>query len=530
LTQTKFEDFIARLEDATSASTVNAFLQALFECSEHEFNFNHAAIWYLIQTRHATTCITTNFDNAIERASGNTLSRYIGDGLPEFSPAEPTLMKPHGDVISGEYVATNALLFSGSRQRKFDRLSELLRNKTVLVIGYSGTGDVDIAPSLRKAAEENGTRFVWTVEPGKDPATAPAYAAVAQFDLFQNSSADNWLLGLAVRYGAGSFRQRVGPSWRKRLRHWFDGLAVGQIRDFVAMFFAGRVGWPLNHLLQVREWSFGSVAVSDLTRGRALIEIPDYRSAMTRFENAAALGSDLVKINTWKGFCLWRMGREDGALELLGPIALAPSPTEASRTQTAACRRHYLEVVRDRLRRVSSSGIRRQLADKYEIDAVRTLFLREAASVNYDEALLTEIVLTDLDRLMGRPRLECLVEVRETYRMARDLLSRNAAGSAARALTLLSVKEGFRALRDTGVFGRDYYNLQEVRKGLVFLMAAVLPVSWEWLVLDLFDGRHAARAHLAWMGWWTRWRLRKWREAYFNDEVILERSRNWQLL
>ncbi len=522
LYQTKFEDFIARIEGATSTDKATSLLRALFECSADEFNFNHAAIWHLLKARRAKMCITTNFDNAIESASAGSLRRYIGYDFPAAVPDQPAILKPHGDVVAGMFIATTELLYSGSQQRRFDGLGSLLENETVLVVGYSGTGDVDIAPSLHKAAVEGGARFIWTIEPKARVDSAPEYASVAAFDLFERASERNWLLHIADRCGASLFRQREGPKWRERLRQWFDCFSPDTVADFVATFFAGRVGWPLNHLLQIREWSFPSATVNPLSRGRALIEIPDYRAAMKRFDEAAILADDDPRVRRWRGFCRWRMGEEDEALAILRPLAVSPSVNERSRTDTAAGRRHYLEVVRDRLRRSRSHALRVSMQGKYDVGKVRSLFLGEKESVSYEEALLTDIVLADLDRLMETPSEECMQTVRASHRMAEALRNRNATGSAARLLALMDRRGGLQLLRSTGVFGRSYYNLQSLRKSLVVVAAGVLPKTWEWVLFDFCDGRVSAKAHLLWMRGLSAWRLRKWRRAFDNDKMVFE--------
>src|ERR1044072_326674 len=66
--RTKFEDFILRLESIIGPSYVESFLRALFQCDKGQFAANHAAIAYLLRQRIAIGCLTTNFDNAIERA------------------------------------------------------------------------------------------------------------------------------------------------------------------------------------------------------------------------------------------------------------------------------------------------------------------------------------------------------------------------------------------------------------------------------------------------------------------------------
>ena len=77
--RTKFEEFIGRVANhwdhgprrLEHSVLVADLLSALFECSENQFNLNHAAIAFLLRNRITDAILTTNFDNAIEQAVSN---------------------------------------------------------------------------------------------------------------------------------------------------------------------------------------------------------------------------------------------------------------------------------------------------------------------------------------------------------------------------------------------------------------------------------------------------------------------------
>jgi SIR2-like protein len=160
LKQTQFEEFIQRLEITLGEEHVKSFLTALYECEQNQFTANHDAISFLLRKHIAIACFTTNFDNAIERASG--FLPYVHPCHPSRLDNEISLLKLHGDLVSRTYVATTYSLYTAETDKHYEYIESLLANATVFVTGYSGMGDIDIAPHLGKAATA-GARLIWTV-------------------------------------------------------------------------------------------------------------------------------------------------------------------------------------------------------------------------------------------------------------------------------------------------------------------------------------------------------------------------------
>ena len=516
LRDTKFEEFVARLEEIVGVDNANRWLSALFSCSPGEFNFNHAAICRLLETGAARACITTNFDNAIEQAAAVPLPKYVGYDLPAALAESPVLLKPHGCVETGEYVATTAALYSAKRKRRFDALASLLSHRTVVVVGYSGFGDVDIEPQLRRAAEDYGTNFLWTLAPGADPASIPAYARYAQYDLFRTEPDANWLVGLAQRSGLAPIRAKPGPDWRSRLQNWIDGLSDIELCDSILNFMARRAGWAFNHLIQVRTWSRPRVDRPRLHLGRALIDLTDYRSALHHLAEPA--GNSAAQIAAWKGFCLWRLGLERDALETLEPFARTEIVEEKDAPALANCRRHFLEISRDRLRRAVGSKRRKEIFAGLRLAEIVEAFPRGIDFLSGEEEILTRLAIQDLHRLLGRPKNLCLAEVRELLQAADNIQYKNGVLAAARLLALLNTVEGGRYLLRRGAFRRGTYSFQTLRKSLLFLIVPSLPYEALWM--DLGDGRILARAHATWAAWLVRRRRSRWRSALEVDRLI----------
>lgn len=131
--------------------------------SSDTYNDNHL---FLANMMHrGASVVTTNFDCCIENAVENHLavSKYIFTGQPDDLPAFPSLqnvlVKIHGSIEREKNSSLVITLTSlartnnGFRQQPQWRnyLLNLLRNKTMVVLGYSGSDDFDITPVLLDA-------------------------------------------------------------------------------------------------------------------------------------------------------------------------------------------------------------------------------------------------------------------------------------------------------------------------------------------------------------------------------------------
>ncbi len=152
LQQTKFENFIFELQSSVEKDVVDDLFVRVFSCIEEQYNNNHSALAFLLRNRNCLAALTTNFDNQIELCLPDIKS-YIFPERPNQIPSEnnhPILIKLHGDAPTKTYVATSPQLSRARSLDTFAFIEELLRNQIVLVLGYSGTGDIDISPHLGK--------------------------------------------------------------------------------------------------------------------------------------------------------------------------------------------------------------------------------------------------------------------------------------------------------------------------------------------------------------------------------------------
>ena len=125
-----------------------------------------------------STILTTNFDNCVELAGTVDAARIIfnGSDLIGTEPLTSVIVKPHGSIPftpleeATELVATVSALARTARgfeqyPKWQEYLLNLLRRKTIVVMGYSGSDDFDISPILMEASPKE---IVWIDYDGDD--------------------------------------------------------------------------------------------------------------------------------------------------------------------------------------------------------------------------------------------------------------------------------------------------------------------------------------------------------------------------
>lgn len=325
----KFEEFVWRIQRAVSPSNLSGLMRALFDCGPGQWDHNHGAIAKLMMSGQAPLVLTTNFDNAIERAAQALANGQDGitcEVMPspdamtqERSATQRTLIKLHGDTGADIYVTTSPDLYDRSTAARASKLKTLLRGKTVIVLGYGGRGDIDIYPELLACHD---TKFIWLVYKN-DKSDAPLkvdghpYTEAIRGDLTELGSG-NPLMHLTDRTGSSPCGDP--PDWQDRLTAWAARLELHELHDIVRLILANGGGTPDLHLRYL-----GSTAGTDdparFNRERisllfmAYINIADYRSA--RAVLASTPGADTDQLALWQGFILWRTGQRMKALNVL---------------------------------------------------------------------------------------------------------------------------------------------------------------------------------------------------------------------
>lgn len=135
--------------------------------SSDAYNENH---YFLARMLAQGACvITTNFDCCIENAleNGASVHRYVFRGLstdlPENPSTQSALVKIHGSLgfeqRSELIITLTSLARTNNGFRLFPQwrayLKELLRDKILIVLGYSGSDDFDVTPLLLDASPKS---------------------------------------------------------------------------------------------------------------------------------------------------------------------------------------------------------------------------------------------------------------------------------------------------------------------------------------------------------------------------------------
>ena len=286
----KFEDFLGRLESALgSRQQVIELLSALFMCGSSDYCANHSAVGELMRVGRIQACLTTNFDNAFEMAEPQ-LNRYVYPRHPDKLDRTYCLVKLHGDVETGTYITTVNDLMRDRQRRQHEYLVDLLHNKTILVAGYSGLGDVDIAPHL----QASGATLIWLV---RNRAAPPFATYTLRCDLRSESENENVLIGLARNSNAKIHDPGTYPRWQDRLAAWIASLSHDTLCDCVMSLIREPLGWPVLHLHHVLEWSrqaHGNAGDEIMTPqlGSACLGVAAYYSAEKAFQAALMQGAD----------------------------------------------------------------------------------------------------------------------------------------------------------------------------------------------------------------------------------------------
>jgi len=255
LRQTKFENFIFDLQTAVGKDQVDDLFMRVFSCAGKQYNNNHSALAFLLRKRNCLAALTTNFDNQVELCLPN-LKTYIYPKRPQHIPAarnRPIYVKLHGDAPTRTYVATSPQLSQARSIDTYSFMEDLLRDQVVLVLGYSGTGDIDIAPHLGKTEK----LLIWgdyTVDITKagHPNQTNLLCDLSLSDPGREKDGRrNLLLDLAASYGwkpPATSTLQVKMMWEDHIVDWTQKLPLDKLRQFITEFMSWRTSWPHVHI------------------------------------------------------------------------------------------------------------------------------------------------------------------------------------------------------------------------------------------------------------------------------------------
>lgn len=407
----KFEEFLWRFQEIVGEQSVATLLQAMYLCEPGQYGHNHVAVANLVKQKFAAFCLTTNFDNAIELATGQ-ITTYVHPDHPEPHQlnGEPTLLKLHGDVVAGKYITTSPRLYRAEQRHEHQYLQALLKAKRILVIGYSGYGDVDIAPQL-ESLKNTGALLIWLVAPNSQP--NPLATHWFPSDLRSGNLEKNWLLKLAGLGGRDHPIIKVAPNWKHRVEAYVGSLVAtdsSTVPFFIESAFSGTFGWPFLHLFNLRQWRSHTKYQSPPTCEERLepvfayMQVAAYDSAQRELDDVSAMARDCAETALFKyrkGFVEWSSGKIDQALVTLIDLNSHYQENDEQISRDMALR-IVLAVFHDKLASCWSVKTRRRLYDTVSCDQwiAQYLALRPRDS---QEELLGRVAVLEIYCAIGQP-------------------------------------------------------------------------------------------------------------------------------
>lgn len=411
----KFEDFIWRIEDSLGKSQVNKLLYDLYFCETNQYLPNHIAINKLLNNSLSNLCITTNFDNAIENTNPHLL-KFVHDQHTNINniPFGKTIVKLHGDVETGNYIATNPSLLNAEQLDYYNYLDEIFSNSTVLVAGYSGLGDIDISPHF-KFAKNMGAKFIWLVYEKSIPSNFVMDVADYFFytNLFSSERSSNCLLDLAnIDNYFQNFDLNI-PDWEKRLSDWIEkNNSPEKVLKIIDSCLDGVVGWAKYHLYTIGYYKeidihkFNSFEEEMLYVADRCLKIGTYWSglqALRKINPQNIKGKKgLHEFFYLKGFCYWRLMKINKSINTLEYFFSSKPPGKVP-IEFEIGMRTYLEVVRDKMRFLRNLKKRCDFYQKIDIGK-KIIELNKVVrkTNNISSQLLSFLVILDIERMIGK--------------------------------------------------------------------------------------------------------------------------------
>jgi hypothetical protein len=457
---TKFESFIRELQRSLGKQPVDNLLANLYGCTGRQYNLNHAALAFLLRQRICLAGITTNFDNAVELCLPNAQIHIHPNRPSSLASAReaPALIKLHGDALSRSCVATSPELTQAKARDAYSFLEDLLKDQVVLVLGYSGTGDIDISPHLGK----HERILLW----GNYSRDKSGQRRRNQIDFLCDLSIDtpgqekagrrNLLLELAASFGWKDIAPRADESdWETMISQWTQNLPMTDVRGFVTSFMSWRTSWPHVHIAYMGTKENDSYSAK-LDLAEATTQMAAYNSSerilRPLLEAEPPNLASFIHAAKLLGFTYWRKGHHRRALStfliLLQMESLARKEWKASLDANSLrhisdTARHYLETIIEMTYDHADDAFRRALVRDSQAAKVVD-FLR---TVQYHSDFYeNEIAIREVQHWLGD--IASTQDIRELFDECMAMEEWEDAALCAQFLLTLSLSEGRRAVDD----------------------------------------------------------------------------------
>lgn len=471
LETTKFETFFGKLNRYVKENEVDKLISHIYYCKDNEYGPNHSALAYLLEKRICLAAFTTNFDNALELAYPD-LKVLDYRNVPTRLPSEkeqPILVKLHGDAVARSSIMTSRQLFGARLQKHFSFLEDLLDGQKVFVVGYSGYGDIDIAPHLRRSkaqffwcdlhligrepfVRENLIQVLCDVSisqglPSKrvlNPAAKFLQRFVSNSTKFGQGQADNLLIRLAQNYGwSGNFNGE-NIAWKDGVKTWMQERKPAELTKFVISLLSWHTDWPHMHI------SYAHVtdrkrSKASIEYGTALTQVKAYETAILYLRKIIAENPErslsAIEAVTLLGHNFWRLGEFRDALTVLSPVIMPKfwrGLHAKARSQISDAARTYLEVLVELFHRSSSkSSYRYALNFVLPNEVINKILRLENQSIGNE--YLLRCVIYELRHVTGQQVSE--EEIRDLFNDAFSMEEWPAAAVISRFWLLINWRE-----------------------------------------------------------------------------------------
>ncbi len=436
------------------------------------------AIAHLFRSERCLTCLTTNFDNAIEQAcnaSGVGFETFsVAGKYPEALPAKhekPLIIKLHGDASEKTCVAESTEILEAESQQTHGRLRELLNGRKVLVVGYSGYGDVDISKHLK----ESKANLFWANHEGDMPLWANH---LVNSSITPDGKTQDLLAELAGYHRLDSTHYGNHASTTRIIESWLDRSSFDSKR-FIDSIFEWRKANALLHLYLSETSSEGETA-RILKEVDAYIQRRCYRTALkhlSRLNLNCNVTSHYANAQLLRAFAFWRVGRLEKARQTLASLLYElerngvltnPMSTELKKNVVDASR-VYLEICRDLLQFVSRNR-RKEKAKKWRLKEVSDIVEQLSPNGALD-SILYRVVTQHIDWLLQKNIT--VADVEHSFNLSLDSTYLNAAWAAVGLWMQISFLSGWAAYKKLNDRLKKVGRIHYIRKNLESVLTAL---------------------------------------------------------
>jgi len=354
--QIKFEEFFEKVEVHTGKDSVKQLMRCMYSVTGGMGCLNHQAIAHLLTSNTIQGCITTNFDNLLEMADPSIRDLRMLE--PRDHVTDPFYLKVHGCVEEEVYVNTHRRMMEMRSPELRKSLLAMIEGKTVIVIGYSSHGDIDISPILKEAAEHYRTKFIWGYYSSSND--RPKFAEIG---FKYNAGVDgdaNVIVQFARSQGWTAPLPEGIHEWHECVYSWARQVPKECLVDLVASAFVEKQELPRLHITYVRQLvETANANTNHWNLAEALAGCGYYRLAQKMLCRVSDSGVSEFREAHVKGLTQWRMRKLDAAITILGNHLDSADDGSVDYRDVL---RIYLEVTNDKLATVRSKAKRGRLA------------------------------------------------------------------------------------------------------------------------------------------------------------------------